>query len=159
MKIKAFVDWFQTKQGNNPFDFIPKKVGIYKIYVADEDKNKIKFGNDKKLAKPMRNSKTLQDIYESNLKCESTDRHILYIGKANNLRSRIKQYVRTVFGGKNHLGGIDIWSIQCYEELLNIEWTELPDNSFETSRDWEKREIANFKQAHNGNRPVANRVD
>lgn len=163
MKISDLITWLQTKQGGNLFNNIPTTAGIYKIYVLDADKSNIKFVKgktltDKPMAKNTSDIEVLRQIYQMNLEYELNEyKHVLYIGKANYLRKRIAQYVRTVFGGKSRMGGIDIWAVDDYKKYLNIEWFELSGSGFATAREWEKDEIAKFKKIHGGNRPLANR--
>lgn len=157
--------YLQTKQGNNFFNGIPKKSGIYKVYVNDSDKDNIVFnvprdiyGNQLHLKK-VRSSQELADIYAGNLAKDSVGKHYLYIGKATNLNKRIRQYMRTVFGGKSHMGGVDIWAIKNYSHYLYVEWYELSSTNYLTAREWEETEIAKFKKEHDNRRPVANRCD
>lgn len=166
MEIKDLIDWIQSKkQKANPFNKIPENEGIYSIFVLDKDINDIKFGrvkmqNGKHLVKGTREINKLERVYSANVGMEKgLDTHIIYIGKAKNLRKRIYQYMSTVFGGKNHKGGIDIWAIQNYELYLHIEWQELAGNNYKSAREWEKSKIREFKENHHNNRPMANRQD
>ena len=143
MEIKDLMDWIlSNKQGNNPFRKIPEHEGIYSIFVLDKDINDIKFGrvkmqNGEHLVKGTREINELKRTFIANVCMEKgLDTHTIYIGKAKNLRKRIYQYMRTVFGGKNHKGGIDIWAIQNYESYLYIEWQKLAENNFKSARDW-----------------------
>ena len=166
IKMADLIDWLdptKTNHGGSPFNRIPSAEGIYKVYVLDQDKDYIKFGkvkmkNNKQLVNTkLSNPQCLQEVFDSN--SEPNKNHVLYIGKANKLRRRIKQYVKTVFGGKNHKGGIDIWAVQDYEKYLHMEWFDLDRANFDTARKMEEKEIEKFKGSHNGNRPLANRQD
>jgi len=82
------------------------------------------------------------------------DSLVVYIGKATNLSTRIKQYLR--FGqGLNapHRGGRLIWQIEHHEELI-VCWKELPDN--EDPRETERQLILEFQNQFNNQRPFAN---
>lgn len=79
---------------------------------------------------------------------------VIYIGKANNLKSRLNQYLR--FGkGLNspHWGGRFIWQIQQHKELI-ICWKTLSDD--ENPREIEKQLILEYKKQFNNKRPFAN---
>lgn len=81
---------------------------------------------------------------------------ILYIGKANNLRKRLRQYFH--FGqGKpcGHWGGRFIWQLENAEELL-VFWQPTPETPPEIV---ESLLIKRFKCLHNGKRPFANLRD
>lgn len=153
-------------QGNyNPYQKIAKCSGIYKVYISADDVDNIRIldnvytKNNVKL--DTQNVQDLKKIFYDNVQADKTNqenKHVIYIGKANNLRRRIKQYMRTVYGGKNHKGGIDIWAIDNYEKYLHIEVCPFEDNA-QTARDLEREEIKKFKQNHNQNRPMANRQD
>lgn len=79
---------------------------------------------------------------------------VVYIGKANDLNRRIRQYLQ--FGsGKSvgHRGGRYIWQLADSDELL-VCWKRI-----ENPREVEKAMIVDFKNSHNGQRPFANLVD
>lgn len=161
IEISKLIDWLATTRhnGSDPFRNIDEVAGIYKIYVNDEDKDKLIFATNKTLAKDTREGKDLENIYKANLMFEKNEKkHVLYIGKAENLRKRIRQYMRMSFGGKGHKGGIDIWAITNYKEYLHVEWFEL-ELQYDNAEDMEGDEIYCFKQTHQGNRPLANRKD
>lgn len=78
---------------------------------------------------------------------------VIYIGKANDLNSRLRQYMR--FGCKEnvgHYGGRYIWQIADADKLV-VCWKE-----FEEAREKEKEMISCFKEKHNGMFPFANLV-
>ena len=77
---------------------------------------------------------------------------ILYIGKAESLRRRLRQYMK--FGNGEdvgHWGGRLIWQIADAQNLT-VCWKHTDENP----REVEKRMIAEFKNGHNGLRPFAN---
>lgn len=83
------------------------------------------------------------------------DSSIMYIGKATSLKSRLSSYLR--FGeGKfaSHWGGRLIWQLADSRDLL-VCWKVTK----EVPRDVEERMIAEFKDAHGGQRPFANLSD
>lgn len=83
------------------------------------------------------------------------DTIVLYIGKANNLQSRIKQYLSIGKGNKSpHWGGRLIWQLNnsndlivCWKNTLNI-----------NPREYESILINDFSLQYN-KRPFANLVD
>lgn len=153
-------------QGNaNPYHKIAKCPGIYKVYISADDVKNICILDNVYTKNNIRldtgNAQNLSEIFYDNVQSDKTNqenKHVIYIGKAENLRRRIKQYMRTVYGGENHKGGIDIWTIDNYEKYLRIDVFPLEDNGT-TARDLEREEINKFKQNHNQNRPMANRQD
>ena len=80
---------------------------------------------------------------------------VVYIGKATNLKTRLRAHLR--FGeGKfaTHWGGRYIWQLKDSKDLI-VCWKTIKENP----RDVEKQMIAEFKAAHNGQRPFANLQD
>lgn len=76
---------------------------------------------------------------------------VIYIGKAEDLNNRVKQYID--FGsGKpvGHYGGRYIWQIESSDNLT-VCWKD-----FENTREKEKEMILEFKDEHNGMLPFAN---
>ena len=79
---------------------------------------------------------------------------IVYIGKANDINSRLRQYMR--FGSEKnvgHRGGRYIWQLADSDELV-VCWKRI-----ENPREVENAMIVDFKNNHNGQRPFANLVD
>jgi len=77
---------------------------------------------------------------------------VVYIGKADNLRQRLRQFAQ--FGaGKpiGHWGGRLVWQLPRSSELL-VAWREAPD---EIPKEVETRMLAEFR-AVNGQPPFAN---
>lgn len=152
----------KPEEKNNLLNKIPEAEGFYEVIVKKEDMDKIKFGEYKTVnGEPfcpvagnkkiiLKSPNELQTIFENN------NSETLYIGKADNLRQRIKQLVNMAFGGTAHRGGIDLWAINDYEKYLQIEWSRLGD--FTNGPAAVEKELLNeFKEKHNGNLPVANR--
>lgn len=84
---------------------------------------------------------------------------MIYIGKATSLKKRLRQYAHMALGGHSHRGGIDIFTVQNYDKYLYVAWYPLSNGSKYQSADaWETAEIEEFKQEHNGQRPLANRA-
>lgn len=79
---------------------------------------------------------------------------IVYIGKAEDLRTRLNQFRRYGIGRPvGHQGGRYIWQCEdCYEYL--VAWRETE----EAARDVERNLIAEFVQVY-GRRPFANLID
>jgi hypothetical protein len=84
--------------------------------------------------------------------------HVLNIGKANTLRSRLRTYARYGGGASKaaHRGGRYIWQLADSNQLL-VAWH--PISWGETAREYESRLLAHFKTLHAGRRPFANLVD
>ena len=142
----------------NPFGEIDDGRGIYKVYVLDEDIDKIHILQSANRDK--RDADTLTKIFNDNVAYDKKGKkHVIYIGKAEHLRTRIKQYMLTVFGGTNHKGGIAIWAIQDYAKYLHLDVYPLSESQYASARKWEAEEIKIFKSTHNNNRPMANRKD
>lgn len=83
--------------------------------------------------------------------------HVVYIGKADDARRRLRQFARFGAGDPiGHWGGRYIWQLADSDELLvawhTVSWEE-------SARDYEKRLLARFAELHNGARPFANLAD
>lgn len=77
---------------------------------------------------------------------------VLYIGKAKNLKERIRQYVKFGYGFKiGHQGGRYIWQLQDSQALV-IFWKILKDIE---PREEEKKALM-YCQEHYGKLPFAN---
>lgn len=79
---------------------------------------------------------------------------VVYIGKADDLRTRLKAYAR--FGAGEpvaHWGGRLIWQLADASELL-VAWRPLSTDG--TARELERRLLAHFIRLHHGRRPLAN---
>jgi len=82
------------------------------------------------------------------------DAHVVYIGKADELRTRLKAYAR--FGNGEpvaHWGGRLTWQLADADELL-VAWRPLTVPG--RARDLEKLLLARFAELHRGRRPLAN---
>lgn len=82
------------------------------------------------------------------------DANVVYIGKANDLRTRLKAYAR--FGAGEpvaHWGGRLIWQLSDADQL-RIAWRPL--SAAGTARDLERLVLAHFITLHHGKRPLAN---
>lgn len=80
--------------------------------------------------------------------------HVVYVGKADELRTRLKAYAR--FGDGEpvaHWGGRLIWQLADADELF-VAWHELRAGG--TARDLEKLLLARFAELNGGRRPLAN---
>lgn len=178
IKFGALIHWLNgNKIGTNPFNVIPDCPGIYKIFVPDEYREQIEFGaartvNGKVFCPPrmkkgklyikrVEDAKILQDKYEK------INSNILYIGMAgrqsrktgkvkSTLRQRLQQYAEMALGKNVHSGGIDIFAVQDYDQVLCVAWYPL-GSDYNSADEWETAEIEKFKQEHNGQRPLANR--
>ena len=80
--------------------------------------------------------------------------HVIYIGKAKNLRRRVKQYMDFGLGkAVGHWGGRYIWQLVESDKLL-VAWHPITWN--EVAREYEKRLLSRFSVDHDGRRPFAN---
>lgn len=71
---------------------------------------------------------------------------ILYIGKAKNLKERIRQYVKFGYGYKiGHQGGRYIWQLQDSQALV-FSWMILKDTE---PREEEKKALIHFRDHYN----------
>jgi hypothetical protein len=80
--------------------------------------------------------------------------HVIYIGKADNLRRRLRQFAD--FGaGKpvGHWGGRYIWQIDGSGDFI-VSWRRSPEGS--SPRDEEIGLLMAFRQGHGGRPPFAN---
>lgn len=80
--------------------------------------------------------------------------NVVYVGKADDLRTRLKAYAR--FGAGDpvaHWGGRLIWQLADSDELL-VAWC--PITTTQPARDHEKILPARFAERHGGRRPLAN---
>lgn len=80
--------------------------------------------------------------------------NVVYIGKADDLRTRLKAYAR--FGAGEpvaHWGGRLIWQLTDADDLL-VAWHVVATST--PSRDLEKRLLAQFAKDHASRRPLAN---
>lgn len=81
---------------------------------------------------------------------------VVYIGKANSLRRRIKQYLDFGEGKKvGHRGGRYIWQIEHNNELIFC-WKVIQNK---VPREVEKDLIGAYKKQFGGRRPFANLQD
>lgn len=82
--------------------------------------------------------------------------HVMYIGKADSVRARLRQYARFGVGEPvGHWGGRYIWQLADSAELL-IAWRCV--EGAESARDYEKRLLKRFAELHGQHRPFANLV-
>jgi len=129
---------------------IPKKQGVY--LVLNEEKENIEFletgiGGIYQDKNPNVSINRLTNEFIPNSL-------VVYIGKANNLRVRIKQYLN--FGRKDnilHYGGRFIWQLENSRNLLFC-WKILPDN--ESPKVIESKLILEYRQQFTNRRPFAN---
>lgn len=153
--LKSFVCFKTIKElKSEKFNWgkIPNVGGVY--VVVYKNLNKPKFllpegtGGWFKKKNPNIEEKKLNENW---INFKSSEDRILYIGKAVNLRKRIRLYMR--FGDKQaaaHRGGRYIWQI-AGSSNLEIYWKEVKN-----PREEEKKIIIEFKNKHNQNFPFAN---
>jgi hypothetical protein len=83
-----------------------------------------------------------------------TGERVVYIGKADVLRTRLRQYARFGAGQPvGHWGGRYIWQL-ADEETLLVAWRMV--DAGETAREAERALLARFAEQHGGRRPFAN---
>ena len=170
IKIGEIINLINNRHYNRIKSMIPSCPGIYKVFIREEDRNKIKFGEAKtinglefrppRLKKGKINTKTVESVEVLEEKFKTIKDNILYIGKSDNLYVRIKKFLRMALGSQGHDGGINIFAVQNYMEYLYITWYPLSLNKeYSTAKDWEYDEIQKFKNEHNDKRPLANLSD
>jgi hypothetical protein len=79
--------------------------------------------------------------------------HLVYVGKADRLRRRLRQFAD--FGaGKpvGHWGGRYLWQVEGSPDLV-VAWRETPEGS---PREAEIELLSRFRAAHGGRPPIAN---
>lgn len=136
MKIKDLI--------KNGVKDITKSEGIYKV-IAPEGFN-VEFVDNclNTTCNPYRLNE-LQDKYN-----KIKDKSVLYIGKANNLQRRIRQYVNYGLNkGKVHKGGRAIFQIKNFEQL------EIIVINCANCAEVEKQALIEYKK-NNGKLPLAN---
>ena len=127
---------------------IPKRPGVYIVHF--EGMNALSFTKSTGQAKhsdpvPV---KELEIKWDNLIACGPTD--IVYIGKGNSLRKRIRQLVRFGLGkAHNHGGGRRMWQIK------QIDHAKLSSIACDNSRSVEECLLLQFKDIH-GNYPLAN---
>lgn len=97
--------------------YIPKCSGIYKVYMP---KNfKIKFRIDSDAPYKVYDVNELQEKWATICKYPGYEENLLYIGRASNLQTRIKQFVRAGYGSKSyrHSGGKAIFQLENNKQL------------------------------------------
>ncbi|MEI7620414.1 MAG: GIY-YIG nuclease family protein [Candidatus Falkowbacteria bacterium] len=95
-----------------------------------------------------------EDLIEKWVNFKSSDDKILYIGSGEDIRTRIKAFIK--FGsGKSvaHRGGRYVWQLADSDDL-EIYWREV-DNSVEE----ERLMLEEFKKDHDGKLPFANLIN
>lgn len=108
---------------NDKLNEVKGKAGIYIIINFE---NELKFYNTKifeDVFKKDISKKDIEDRYDQLKKCNDKKARIIYIGKAQNLKSRIKQYL---VPKANHSGGRTIWKIERVNKL-GIIWITLQE--------------------------------
>lgn len=97
---------------------------------------------------------SIEKLKERWVNFKSDEDKVLYIGKSNNLRRRIKLYIR--FGKKEPVakwGGRYIW------QITDIDDSKIYFKEDGSPRETEKSLIQDFKEKHGGRRPFANLID
>jgi len=148
LKANGFRGFYTVRElwDNN---VIPNTQGVYFILNINKDTDFLEtgVGGHFKGRDPNVPVKTLQNNF-------IPEALVVYIGKSNNLKRRIRTYM--IFGQgapAAHMGGRFIWQIEHHAELI-VCWKELPDN--EDPRETERQLILEFKNQFNNQRPFAN---
>lgn len=136
---------------NNILKEITQLKGIYKILIPTNFEFILTSTTDAKDGKEPFPVDELQTKWDSI--ADHSDR-IVYIGKADNLRRRIRQYTKHGYGlAKNHTGGRAIWQLKNNKELLVSIYTcaEIDDPEV-----IESMLLDEYEDAHNNTLPFAN---
>lgn len=126
---------------------LPKEAGVYVVYTPTPP---IFQAQTALQARSLAEVTFLQNKWQAT---QPTD--ILYIGKASNIRQRVRALVRFGVGkAKNHRGGEWLW------QVANIRQAKLLTQTCPTGQDepFESYLLAQFKEAH-GQLPLANRKE
>ncbi len=84
------------------------------------------------------------------------DAHVIYIGKADRLRVRLRQYARFGAGEPvGHWGGRYIWQLEDSDGSL-VAWHAITWG--ESAREYERRLLERFADTHETSRPFANLI-
>jgi hypothetical protein len=154
----GFVGFKTVQELMNSCKDIPKEMGVYVI---------LREKNEKPVILGKRPFDCQEERYPSYPKSELEAKwvegtQIIYIGKAGGsdqkteLHKRLSTYIRFGKGQKAaHGGGRSIWQLADAKELV-VCWRVLSE---EEPRCVEERMISEFREAHNGMRPFANRKD
>ena len=144
---------FKLKNYKEEIKKVPNTAGVYFIVIPDEMKIKtitftsnIKNHSIKEKNKPYKISK----LVGKTEKVKDNEK-VVYIGKAKNLKKRLKQYMNYLYkGSKNHAGGRAIGQIQNYDSFLICRYmlSEIPEEI-------EKEKLIEYRN-RNGELPLAN---
>ena len=150
MKV-TFEDLIQEYRDTGHLNSIPDAEGVYAVYLPDKFTITIKQDSDaiKSPRKPY-NIEKLKSKLKLIMQDGLVDNNVVYIGKADDLRNRTRQFIRFGMGlGSNHAGGRALWQIENNKKLL-FEYTLCSG-----SRLKEKEMLLDFKSRH-GDYPFAN---
>ena len=131
---------------------IPKKEGTYKVIMPDNFCMNIRSFSDalKSPRKPYE-VKDLVKKWNDIISYDESDNNVLYIGKADDLQTRTRQFVRFAIGeANNHSGGRALWQLENNRSLL-FEYIVEPN-----AETHEHQMIEDFMSRHGGTRPFAN---
>lgn len=154
LKADGFVGFVTVGRLMNDRSMIPSDGGVY-VFLRQSD-GEPKFlergtGGFFKRSAPKDPNVSIEELKAAWVEGSS----IMYIGKAESLKSRLSSYLR--FGeGKfaAHWGGRLIWQLEDSRDLL-VCWKVTK----EVPRDVEERMIKAYKAAHSEQRPFANLSD
>ena len=154
----GFVGFKTVLELMNSCKDIPKEMGVYVV---------LREKSEKPVILEKRPFDCQEERYPSYTKSELEAKwvdgtQIVYIGKAGGsdqktgLHKRLSTYIRFGKGQRaSHGGGRSIWQLADAKELV-VCWRVLSE---EEPRCVEERMISEFREAHNGMRPFANRKD
>ncbi|MDE7404051.1 MAG: hypothetical protein K2M81_02985 [Lachnospiraceae bacterium] len=134
--------------------------GIYKVYLPEDipfqlNKTTTAFEYDKKGRKLVYDSdediKRLLHQWELIQSAKEPDNRLVYIGKAVNLRKRLKQFAAYGVGkGGNHQGGKILWQLT---DAIKFHIEYFP---CENCRKEENESLKDYKKRHFNQLPIAN---
>ena len=137
---------------NNKLTNITQSKGIYKILIPTDFEFILTSTTDAKDGKEPFPVDELQAKWDSI--ADHSDR-IVYIGKADTLRDRIRQYTKHGYGlEKKHTGGRAIWQLKDNKELLVSIYTCSEKEDPEVI---ESMLLDEYEDTHNNTLPFANR--
>ncbi|QKJ31332.1 hypothetical protein HQ865_16705 [Mucilaginibacter mali] len=151
LKHEGFEGFKTIQELNNNHDIIPKQKGVYFI-LNDKTIEPVFLETGCGGYYKQKNPNVIPEVLKKNWVKHT---HTLYIGKANNLRRRLKLYLDFGKGRPvSHQGGRYIWQLSHSDDLI-VCWKILDS---EVPRSIEEELIRSFKSQF-GDRPFANLQD
>lgn len=138
-------------KGRADWSMLPKEPGIYIVFLPQGISPQFKSTTGKAVSCAPTSIAVLEDKWRAINRQAKTD--ILYVGKGDNVRRRIRDLLRFGVGiAENHKGGEWLWQISNISETI-LRIINCPQGK---QKPFEKWVLATFYTQH-GNWPLANR--